>query len=438
MNDARLPPQNIEAEMHVLGSILIDEDAILKIGTILRPDHFYDKKNKDLYSAMMGLLEKGSPIDHLLLKEELKAKNLLKKGYPSYIIELAELVPSSGMVEHYANLVREASMRRKLISASANINASAFDPKIDFENILDEAERQIFQVSESSIQKDFLHISDLLVASYERAEQMAKNKGELRGIKSGFKSLDGMLGGFHKSDMVILGARPAVGKTSFSLDLARHMAVDEKKSVVFFSLEMSANQLIDRVISMQTGIGLWDLRTSNIKSSQLDKLADAMGKLSECNIYIDDTPGVNITQIRTKCRRLKLEKGLDVIFIDYLQLITGNNKENRVQEVSDISRQLKIIARELDVPVIALSQLSRAVESRTDRRPQLSDLRESGSIEQDADIVMFLHREDMYNQDAAVMGKAEIIIAKHRNGPTGEIPLTFVKEQARYRESNIK
>lgn len=435
MPNPKLPPQNIDAEQHVLGSILIDEEAIFKVAPILRPENFYEKRNKDIYTAMLALLEAGSPIDHLLLKEKLKAKNLLKKGYTVYIIELTELIATSGRVEEYANLVKEAALRRKLISATSEISASAYDPKIDFEQIMNNAEKQIFQVAEANIQKDFMHISDLLVESYERAEQMAKTKGQLRGIRCGFKSIDGMLGGFHKSDMVILGARPAVGKTSFSLDLARHMAVAEKKKVVFFSLEMSANQLIDRIISMQTGIALWDLRTSNIKNSQLDKLADSMGLLAESDIFIDDTPGINITQIRTKSRRLKLEKGLDVIFIDYLQLITGNNKENRVQEVSDISRQLKIIARELDVPVIALSQLSRAVESRTDRRPQLSDLRESGSIEQDADIVMFLHREDMYNQNTENLGKAEVIIAKHRNGPTGEVPLTFVKEQARYKEA---
>lgn len=435
MPDSKLPPQNIDAEQHVLGSILIDEDAILKIGHILKVDHFYDRRHKDIYTGMLSLLEKGSPIDHLLLKNELKAKNLFKKGYGSYIIELTELIATSGRIEEYSLLVRETAMRRKLISASAQISSNAFDPKKDFELIMNEAEKQIFDVAEQNIQKDFLHISDLLVASYERAEQMAKNKGELRGVKTGFKSMDGMLGGFHKSDLIILGARPAVGKTSFALDVARHIAVNEKKKVVFFSLEMSANQLIDRVISMQTGIGLWDLRTSNIKNSQLDKLADAMGLLADTDIFIDDTPGVNITQIRTKCRRLKLEKGLDIIFIDYLQLVTGNTKESRVQEVSEISRQLKIIARELDVPVIALSQLSRAVESRTDRTPQLSDLRESGSIEQDADIVLFLHREDMYKQDAETTGKSEIIIAKHRNGPTGEIPLKFIKEQARYVEA---
>lgn len=430
-----IPPQNTEAERHVLGAILIDEDAILKASEILKPEHFYDKSNRDIYTCMLSLMEHGNAIDHLLIKEELKSKGLYKRGDAKYLIELSALLPSTSRVEEYSNIIKENYLRRRLISSSAKIGSLALNKKISIETILNDVEKEIFEVSEDSINKEFLHISELLLESYERAEEMSKHKGEFRGIRTGFKTLDGLLGGLHTSDMIILGARPAVGKTSFSLDLCRHIAVTEKKKVVFFSLEMSATQLIDRLISMQTGIALWDLRTANIKTAQLDKLAEAMGVLSESDIFIDDTPGVNITQIRSKCRRLKMEKGLDIVFIDYLQLITGNNKESRVQEVSDISRQLKIIARELDIPVIALSQLSRGVESRADRRPQLSDLRESGSIEQDADIVMFLHREDTYNADPNIVGKSELIIAKHRNGPTGEIPLTFVKEQARYREA---
>lgn len=430
----RQQPHNLEAEKYVLACILIDEDAILKVAPILKSDNFYDSKHAQIYTAMLRLFEKGQSIDHILIKEEMRSQGYFKKADAEYLIDLTAILPTASRVEEYCHIVRETAVRRRLLTLSSKLGDLAYNEKSEISEIMNEVEKDVFMVSEQNIKRDFVHVRDLLEKSYELAEKMAKNKGAIRGVATGFPTLTGMLGGFQNSDLIILGARPSVGKTSFALDLARYAAIDDKRKVAFFALEMSAQSLVDRLTSMQTGIGLWDLRNTQLKASQLDKIAIANGVLAESDMYIDDTAGINITELRTKCRRLKMESGLDIIFIDYLQLIIGNNKESRTQEVSEISRQLKNIARELDVPIIALSQLSRAVESRNDKRPQLSDLRESGSIEQDADIVMFLHREDMYNAEPGTQGKSEIIIAKHRNGPTGEIALTFVKELARYRE----
>jgi replicative DNA helicase len=435
MAELKLPPQNLDAEKSVLGSILIDEEAIYKLVEILKPDNFYHPHNKDIYQCMLELFEERKAIDILTLSDILKRKKLLSRvGGMTYLTELSSVLPISAHLEEYANIVKETSIRRKLISLGNKFSETAHEENTPIADILNECESGIFQITEENIKKDFVHVSELLERAFERASDIDKSKSKVSGIKTGFGKLDNIIGGFQNSDMIVLGARPSVGKTSLALDIARYAAVKEKKSVGFFSLEMANMQLMDRLLAMQTGANLWDLRMGRLSDKDFSSLSDAMGILAETNLYIDDTPGASITEIRTKARRLKMEKGLDIIFIDYLQLIQGTNKENRVQEVSDISRQLKNIARELDVPVIALSQLSRAVESRNDRRPQLSDLRESGAIEQDADIVMFLHREDMYNKESENKGGAELIIAKHRNGPTGIIDLFFVKEQARYRE----
>lgn len=428
-------PQNIEAERLVIGSILFDPDCLYQIISHLKAEHFYDAKNKNIYTAIFSLFEKRSAIDIPLVNEELKHIGISSKGYKTAMLDMFAEVATSSNVEEYSKLIEESYLRRKLITAGANIIEIAYNEKKEVEDVLSESEKQVFDVSTNKRSTDFVHVQDLAMQYYDNIEELSKHKGEYSGIKTGFKTMDSMLGGFQNSDLVVLGARPSVGKTALSLDIARHIAVHEKKSVAFFSLEMGADQLLQRMVSMETKVGLYELRTNKITPRDVDKVADAIGKISECELYIDDTAGINVLEIRTKARRLKLEKGLDIIFIDYLQLVSGMSKENRAQEVSEVSRQLKILAKELKIPVIALSQLNRQSANSTDHRPQLSQLRESGAIEQDADIVMFLHREEMYNPtDETLKGKAELILAKHRNGPTGIINLQFVPESARYRD----
>lgn len=430
-----LPPQDIEAEKSVLSAIIMDSEAMIKIAEILEPQHFYYPSHQEIYVAMQSLYTSRSAIDVVTLSNFLKKnKKLESVGGLTYLTEIASFAPTSTNIEDYASIVKESGIRRQLITLSNNMNSFARDEAETLEKILDEMQQSLFGISEGTIKKDFVHVSELLEEAYERAEELDKDTEKLRGIKTGFKSMDAILGGFQGSDLIILAARPSVGKTSMALDIARSMATEESKSVGVFSLEMSNMQLMDRLLAMQLRANLWDLRMGKLPEEVFENLAEAMGILSESNIYIDDTPGMGISEMRTKARRMKLEKGIDILFVDYLQLMHGNSRENRVQEVSEISRFLKVLAKELDIPVVALSQLSRAVESRTDRRPQLSDLRESGSIEQDADIVMFIHREELYNKDTDKQGIADIIIAKHRNGPIGQIELAFVKEQARFAE----
>lgn len=434
MAELKLPPQNLEAEQSVLGSILLDEEAVYKVAEFLLPDHFYSEKHKLIFASVLDLVSKQKPIDVLTLSSLLKKKKLLQKiGGTQYLSELAANVPSSAHVEEYGKIIKETSIRRRLIGLSGVLEEMAFKEDEELEDLLDNAERDLLRISESSIERDFVHVSRLLEETYERAEEMNKDQGSLRGIPSGFSYLDGILGGFQRSDLVILAARPSVGKTALSLDFARHAAVNAKKSVGIFSLEMSSTQLMDRLLSMQVGVGLWDLRMGRISDEGFSRLADAMGVLSEAQLFIDDTPGIGIMEMRTKARRLMVEHGLDLIIVDYLQLMTGRRQESRVQEVSEISRFLKSMARELDIPVVALSQLSRSVEQRGgDGVPQLSDLRDSGSIEQDADVVIFLSK--VGGDDEQVSDNRLLTVAKHRNGPTGAVELFFVKEQARFRE----
>lgn len=437
--DLKTLPHNLDAEKSVLGSILIDEDAMLKISELLNPEDFYQPKHRLIYESMIELFHGQEAIDVLTLTSKLQTKKKLKAiGGAAYVSELVEVVPTSSHIENYANIVKDAGVRRGVIRYSNEINKLAFEEDKEVAGLLDSAEKGIFSISQGNIKQDFVHVSDLLDETFAKAADLSENQNEFRGIKTGFSGLDNLLGGFQDSDLIILAARPSVGKSALCIDLARHAAVHENKSVGIFSLEMSNLQIMDRILSMQVGVGLWDLRMGKLSESSFSKLGDAMGLLSESNIFIDDTPGCTINEIRTKCRRLKMERGLDFVIIDYLQLITGNNKESRVQEVSEISRLLKIIAKELQIPVLAAAQLSRAIEQRTDRRPQLSDLRESGSIEQDADIVMFLQREEMNNPDTERKGIGDLIIAKHRNGPTGQIELFFEREQARYRQLDKK
>ncbi|MBD3362111.1 replicative DNA helicase [Candidatus Dojkabacteria bacterium] len=432
-------PHNEEAEKGVIGSILIDEDVVLKILDTISSEDFYNPKHKLIFKCVEELFHNQQAIDTLTLTSRLKKKKKLKSvGGASYISEIVESVPTSGHAENYAELIKDASIRRDLVKYSSEVNKKAYEEDKPVTDLLNIAEKGIFEISQENIQKDFIHVSDLLEEAYEKAAELAANKDEIRGIKTGFSSLDNILGGFQGSDLIILAARPSVGKSALVLDFARFAAVNQKKNVGIFSLEMSNLQVMDRLLAMQVGVGLWDLRMGKLSEDSFGRLGDAMGILSESNIFIDDTPGLHINEMRTKCRRLKMERGLDLIVLDYLQLMQANTKENRVQEVSEISRFLKILAKELEIPVITAAQLNRAIEQRTDRRPQLSDLRESGSIEQDADIVMFLQREEMYNPDTERKGIADLLVAKHRNGPTGNIELYFVRDQARFRQLDKK
>lgn len=429
----KIPPQNSEAEKSVLGSMLLDKDAVINVAGILIPEFFYEEKHMQIYAAIVELFEEGLPIDLVTITDKLKNKKQLKKvGGRAYLTDLVSFVPTSAHAEEYAKIVKGNAMRRKLISTSARIAEFAFNEEITVQDVMDKSEQMLFGVAEQGITTNFVHIKDLLKDAYERAERADKNEAAL-GVSTGFKDLDSLLGGFQPSDLIILAARPSVGKTSLSLDFLRHAAIAQKKRCAYFSLEMGTTQIIDRLVGMQASIPFWELRTGRLNDEKFLKLADAMGVLSEADIFIDDKPGQTINEVRTKARRLALERGVDVIMVDYLQLMRAETKEGRTQEVSLISQGLKNIARELKVPVIALSQLSRAIEQRNTRRPQLSDLRESGSIEQDADVVMFIDREESWNPDTERKGVGDLFVAKHRNGPTGIVELAWVKDIASFR-----
>lgn len=433
MNMDRIPPQNIEAEKSVLGSILLDKDALIEVSGWLLPEHFYDDRHSAIYQNILELFENGLPIDLVTVSDKLKKKKILSKlGGRAYLTELASFVPTSAHAVEYANIVRETATRRGLISSSSEITKLAFDETIVLPEVVDRSETLLFNVAQAGIKTNFVHIKDLLKDAYERAAH-AKESDDYSGISTGFKELDILLGGFQKSDLIVLAARPSVGKTSLALDMMRHAALVEKKNVAFFSLEMSNMQIMDRLLGMQSGIPFWEIRTNKLTEEKVIKLANTMGELADANIFVDDTAGQHINQIRTKARRLALEHGVDIIFVDYLQLMHGNSKESRTLEVGEVSQGLKNLAKELNVPVVALSQLSRAIEQRQSRRPQLSDLRESGSIEQDADVVIFLDREETWNPDTEKKGNAEVFVAKHRNGPTGILELAFIKEIASFR-----
>ena len=429
----RVPPQNIDAEKSVLGSILLDRDALIEVSGWLLPAHFYEDRHIKIYETILELFEGGLPIDLVTVSDRLKKKKLLSKiGGRAYLTELASFVPTSAHANEYGNIVKETATRRGLISSSSEITKLAFDESLALPDVVDRAESLLFNVAQEGIQSNFVHIKELLKDAYERASH-AKESDDYSGISTGFKGVDVLLGGFQKSDLIILAARPSVGKTALALDMMRHASLIEKKNVAFFSLEMSNMQIMDRLLGMQSGIPFWEIRTNKLTEEKVVKLANTMGELADANIFIDDSPGQNINQIRTKARRLMLEQNVDIIFVDYLQLMHGNTKESRALEVGEVSQGLKNLAKELNVPVIALSQLSRAIELRQNRRPQLSDLRESGSIEQDADVVIFLDREETWNPDTEKKGSAEVFVAKHRNGPTGIVELAFIKEIASFR-----
>jgi len=426
----KIPPQNTEAEISVLGAVLLDKDAIIKIADIITVDDFYKNAHAKIFHAMLDLYEHREPIDVITLTNKLdEAKELDRIGGGSYIASLASSVPSAANIVHYAKIVADKSILRKLISASGDITELAFREEKEIPEILDKAEQAVFSVSQKHTKGIFIPIKDVLTDSFDRLDDLHRNKDKLRGVPTGLRDLDSLLAGLQNSDLIILAARPSMGKSALAINIAQHVAVHEGIPVAIFSLEMSKEQLVDRLLASEANIDAWKLRNANLTDNDFQKIGEAMAKLSEAPLYFDDSVGMNVMEMRTKARRLQSEHGLGLVIIDYLQLMSGNGSKNRVEEVSDISRSLKGLARELNVPVIALSQLSRAVESRPDRRPQLSDLRESGSIEQDADVVMFIYRDDYYDKDTDRKNIADVLIRKHRNGPVGQVELYFKPEQ---------
>lgn len=429
-NLTKLPPQNIDAEQSLLGALLIDKDAIVKIAELLHPANFYrTDQHGQIYAAISDLFEKREPIDLVTLTEELKRKGAYDKvGGSAYLTTLINTVPTSAHIEHYAKIIKEHAIRRNLISQATKIVERAYDEGVAVEDLLEAAESGIFSLSQEHIQRDFTPIKDALTESFDRLDELQKSSGKLRGVPTGFRDLDSKLAGMQDSNLIILASRPGQGKTSLALNIAQYVAVNAGVPVGMFSLEMSQEELVDRLLVGQADIDAWKLKTGRLDEKDFDKLSIAMGELAEAPIFIDDTPGISIAEMRTKARRLQLEHGLKLLIVDYLQLVRGRNLENRVQEVSEISQQLKNLARELKIPVLAISQLSRAVESRGSRKPQLADLRESGAIEQDADVVMFIYRQDPEKPEVV-----KLDIQKHRNGPTGEIDLFFRADRVQFR-----
>jgi len=431
----KIPPQNIDAEKSLLGAVLIDEDTLADISEHVTIKDFYERRHSIIFGGMMRLYEKHRPVDLLTLTEELKRKKELDTvGGSTYLTELTNYVPTSAHAEAYAELVAQKAVRRRLIKASGEISELGFDEETTTQELLEKAEAELFSVSDQSLKQDLVSIESILTDSFDRMEELHRNKGTLRGVATGYHDLDNMTAGLQRSDLIILAARPAMGKTTLVTNLAYNVATIAKQPVLFFSLEMSKEQLVDRMLADASGVDAWNIRTGNLSDEDFSKLSEAMGELAEAPIFIDDTPGLTVLEMRTKARRAMHEQPLGLVIIDYLQLMqgSGSSNGNRVQEVSEISRGLKLIARELNVPVIALSQLSRSVESRSPQIPQLADLRESGSIEQDADIVMFIYREAYYNPETERENITDLIIAKHRNGPTGKVELYFHPERLRF------
>jgi replicative DNA helicase len=431
----KVPPQNIDAEKSLLGAVLIDEETLADISEHVKPHDFYDKRHATIFAGMTRLYERHKPVDLLTLSDELKKKDELDiVGGSAYLTELTNYVPTAAHAEAYAEMVSLKAVRRRLIKASTTISELGYDEDNSTQELLEKAEAELFSVSDQSLKQDLTSIETILNDSFDRMEELHRNKGALRGVRTGYRDLDNMTAGLQRSDLIILAARPAMGKTTLVTNLAYNVATVAKQAVLFFSLEMSKEQLVDRMLADASGVDAWNIRTGNLSDEDFSKLSDAMGEMAEAPIFIDDTPGVSVLEMRTKARRIAHEQPIGLIIIDYLQLMQGSGKNdgNRVQEVSEISRGLKLIARELNVPVIALSQLSRSVESRSPQIPQLADLRESGSIEQDADIVMFIYREAYYNPETERENITDLIIAKHRNGPVGKVELYFHPERLRF------
>ena len=434
----RLPPHNIEAEQSVLGSLLIDRDAIIRIASYVRADDFYVSANGTIYQAILDLYNRREPTDFLTLNDELERRNALDDvGGVTYLSSLINSVPTAVHVEYYGRIVERTATLRRLIDAGTQIVGLGYQDNLDAEDALDSAEQALFKISQQRQTKDFQSISDVLDRFFDKLDFLQQNRGEVIGVPTGFAELDKLTGGLQRSDLIIVAARPSFGKSAFALGVAHGAAVKHGKKVGIFSLEMSAEQLVQRLLATETGVDSHRLRLGNIDDGEWDRISRAFGRLAEAQIFIDDSPNANVMDVRSKARRLQAERGLDLIIVDYLQLMSGRRSENRVQEVSEISRSLKGLARELDVPVVALSQLSRAVATRAGNRPLLSDLRESGSIEQDADIVMFIHREDKFDENSDKKNLAELIVAKHRNGPVSSVPLRFFERTAKFADLEL-
>jgi replicative DNA helicase len=430
----RIPPQNIEAEQAVLGAIFLQPSSLTLASELLIPEDFYRAAHQKIYNAMLELSDKGEPVDLVTVTSELADANLLEEvGGVSYLSDLANSVPTAANIEYYGKIVEEKSILRRLIRTATGIAQDGYSREDEVEVLLNEAEKTIMEVAQRKNAGAFQNIKDVLVQTYDNIELLHDRKGDVTGIPTGFLELDKMTAGFQRNDLIIVAARPSVGKTAFALNIAQNVATKTDENVAIFSLEMGADQLVMRMLCAEGNIDAQRLRTGSLTPEDWGKLTMAMGSLSNAGIYIDDTPGIRVSEIRAKCRRLKQESGLGMVLIDYLQLIQGSGRsDNRQQEVSEISRTLKELARELKVPVIALSQLSRGVEQRQDKRPMMSDIRESGSIEQDADIVAFLYRDDYYDKESENKNIIEIIIAKQRNGPVGTVSLAFVKEYNKF------
>lgn len=435
-----LPPQNIEAEQSVLGCLIIDKEAIIKVADFLEPEDFYKTSHQKIYNAILDLYNKHEPIDIVSVTNKLKERKQLSEiGGASYLASLINLVPTSSHVVNYAKIVQQKRILRNLITTSYEISEMAWQENKDIESLLDEAEHKLFQITQKSLKQDFLPLKPMLSKAFERIEMLQQGEKQFSGIPTGFTELDKKLFGLQPSDLIILAARPSLGKTSLALDIARHAALKENIPVGIFSLEMSREQVIDRLIAAEANVELWKLRTGKLSEtgdpSDFDLAQEATSRLFEAPIYIDDSPSPTVVQIRAMARRLQSETNLGLLIIDYLQLIQSTlNTDNLVQQVTEISRSLKALARELNIPVLTISQLTRAVEQRPNQIPRLSDLRESGSIEQDADVVMFIYREDRVKEDTARKNEADIIIAKHRNGPLGKISLYFDEAFTTFRE----
>ncbi|WP_058486054.1 replicative DNA helicase [Defluviitalea phaphyphila] len=430
----RIPPHNIEAEQSVLGSMIIDREAVAIAAEVLRGDDFYRPDHKVIFDTCLELFNEGAPVDLVTLKARIEEKGLLEQiGGIAYLSELASSVPTSAHIKQYIKIVESRSILRRLIKASQDIMKLSYEAKEDVNNVLNQAEQSIFNILQNKHTEDFSPMREVLLSTFEKIEGIYRNKGKVTGISTGFIDLDYKTAGLQPSDLILVAARPSMGKTAFALNIAQYVAVRQKIPVAIFSLEMSKEQLVNRMLCAEAMVDAQKLRTGSLDQDDWVKIARAMGPLAEAPIYIDDTPGISVMEMRAKCRRLKLDKGIGLILIDYMQLMSGNRKlDSRQQEISEISRSLKALAREMEAPVVALSQLSRACETRADHRPMLSDLRESGAIEQDADVVMFLYRDEYYHPDTEKKNQAEVIIAKQRNGPTGTIDLIWLGQYTKF------
>lgn len=438
----RIPPHSIEAEQSVLGAMLLDREAIIIVSEHIKPEDFYRDSHREIYEAVIGLFDKGEPVDLVTLPEQLRRRDTLESvGGIAFLTDISSSVPTIANAAHYAKIIREKALLRKLIRACGDISNMSFEAAEEIAGIIEFAEKSVFDISQKRTSKGFSPVKDVLVSSFNRIEELYSTKGNITGVPTGFIDIDGKTSGLQKNDLILVAARPSMGKTAFALNIAQYAALNTGIPIAIFSLEMSKEQLVNRMICAEANIDSHKLRTGNLEDDDWPKLAGAVSRLSETNIYIDDTPGITIPEMRSKCRRLKLERGLELILIDYLQLMQGSGRaESRQQEISEISRSLKALAREMECPLLAMSQLSRAPEMRSEHRPMLSDLRESGAIEQDADVVMFLYRDEYYNADTEKKGIAEVILAKQRNGPTGVVELVWLDkftkfaDMAKYRE----